>query len=373
MVGFGFIGKVHAHAYRSIPLFYDPAPVTTRLVGVCTSRAETAAKGVAQAGFEFGTTHFDELLARDDIHIIDVATPNHLHRPQIIAALEVGKHVYCDKPLTVTLDDARAIAAAARARPSLSHGMALQLRFVPATMRARQLIGDGFLGRVYHFRAAYLHAGYSDPSRPMSWRLSTEAGGGALSDLGSHIIDLVRYLLGDVETVRGTTEIFVPERPLPGRPDERAPVEVDDYVCLQARMAGGALGFVEASRFATGTQDQAEFVIYGEQGALRFDLMDPNWLYAYDCRDAAGDLGGMRGFRQIECVQRYPAPSALPAPKLSVGWIRFHMHAVFDFLSAIAEGRLGACSLYDGAATQAISDAVLRSADSGAWEPVPVV
>ncbi len=114
MVGFGFIGKVHAHAYRSIPLFYDPAPVATRLVGVCTARAETAAKAVAQAGFEFGTTRFEELLARDDIHIIDVATPNHLHRPQIIAALEAGKHVYCDKPMAASLDGAERILAASR-------------------------------------------------------------------------------------------------------------------------------------------------------------------------------------------------------------------------------------------------------------------
>ncbi len=196
MVGFGFIGKVHAHAFHSLPLFYDPAPARVRLVGVCTSREETANHAQERAGSDFATTRFEDLLACDNIDIIDVATPNHLHRDQVLAALAAGKHVYCDKPLTVSLADARAMVAGARARPDLSHGMAFHCRFVPATMRARQLMAEGALGRVYHFRGAYLHSGYEDPGRPMSWRLSKEAGGGALSDLGSHIVDLMGWLLG---------------------------------------------------------------------------------------------------------------------------------------------------------------------------------
>jgi len=373
MVGFGFIGKVHAHSYRSQRLFYDPPPALPRLVGVCTSRAETARRAAEQGEFEFGTDRFDDLLERDDIHAIDVATPNQLHREQVIAALTAGKHVYCDKPLAVTLDEAREIVAAARARPDLSHGMALHCRFVPATMRARELIEGGRIGRVYHYRAAYLHSGYEDPNRPMSWRLSREAGGGVLSDLGSHIIDLMGWLLGPYEDVAADAETFIRERPTAAGSGAKVPVEVEDYVGFRTRMRSGALGFIEASRFATGAQDQLEFAVYGERGALRFDLMDPNWLQFYDAGDPAGDLGGERGFKKVECVQRYPKPSALPSPKLGVGWIRYHIHAVHDFLAAVATGRLGNATLLDGARAQAVDAAVRTSLATGGRVSVPDV
>jgi predicted dehydrogenase len=370
IVGFGFIGKVHAHAYRSLSLFYDPAPAKVKLVGVCTSREETAAKAKEQGEFEFATTSFEDLLARDDIHIINVCTPNHLHKEQVIAALEAGKHVYCDKPLTTSLADAREILAVARKHPELTHGMAHQCRFIPATMRARELAAEGFLGEVYHFRTTYYHAGYADPLRPISWRMTTEAGGGALSDLGSHVIDLMRYILGDYDSVRGTKVTFIPERPSAADRSQMLPVEVDDYVCLQARMKQGGIGFIEASRFATGSQDGVSFEIYGQHGAMKFSMMDANWLYVYDARDKGGALGGNRGFKQIECVQQYPTPSALPSPKLPVGWPRFHIHSMFDFVSAVAEGRLGTVTLFDAAATQAVDDAVHRSHESGQWEKV---
>ncbi len=369
IVGFGFIGKIHAYGFRNVSLFYDPPPAIPRMVGVCTSRPETADRAREIGGFEFGTSRYGDLLERDDIHAIVIATPNNLHREQVIAALEAGKHVYCDKPLTVTLDDARAIIAAARAHPELVHGMAFQCRFAPATMHARQLIADGFLGEVYHFRAAYLHAGYTDPKRPMSWRVGPF--GGCLADLGSHIIDLMRYLLGDYDSVRGTLERWIDERPLADDPSTMAPVTVDDYACLQARMASGALGFIESSRFATGTQDGVSFEIFGEKGALRWNMMDPNYLDAYDATAPGGEFGGMQGFTRIATVQRYPEPSALPSPKLPVGWTRFHMHSVYDFLCGVRDGAPRTATLEDGAITQAVDHAVHRSHESGAWEQVP--
>jgi predicted dehydrogenase len=370
IVGFGFIGKVHAYGYQNIPLFYDPAPARVRLVGVCTSRPETAAKAAEQGSFEFGTTRFEDLLEREDIQLINICTPNHLHREQVIAALEAGKHVYCDKPLTVTAQDAREIAAAVAAHPGQVHGMAFHMRFIPAMLRARQLVAEGFLGQVYHFRACYLHAGYTDPDRPLSWRLTGEAGGGALSDLGSHIVDVMGYLLGDYEAVRSTTETYVKERPAAKGSEEKVAVEVDDYVALQARMRCGALGFIEASRFATGAHDGMSFEVYGELGSLRFNMMDPNYLYVYDAREPEADLGGRRGWTQVECLQRYPKPSVLPSPKLPVGWMRFHLHSQFDFVSAVVAGKPGAANLLDGIRAQMADEAIRRSARSGAWETV---
>lgn len=370
LAGFGFIGKVHTHAYQSLPLFFDPCPVRAELVGVCTSRQETAQQAAQVGGFGFGTTDFDQLLACEEIDVIDICTPNHLHRDQILAVLDAGKHVYCDKPLTVDLASAQQIVAAANRRPELCHGMAFHCRFIPACMRARQFIADGFLGRLYHFRATYYHAGYTDPARPLSWRLQKEFGGGALSDLGSHIVDMMMYLLGDISRVRGSMETFIKKRPVAAGSSETAPVEVDDYVCMEAVMAHGGHGLIEASRFATGTQDGFTFEIYGEGGSLKFDMMDANFLYAYDMRDAEGELGGERGYKQIECVQRYPKPSALPSPKLPVGWIRFHIQSIFDFMQALGEARLGTATLFDGARTQAVDDAVKRSVDAGDWAEV---
>ncbi|MCE5238584.1 Gfo/Idh/MocA family oxidoreductase [bacterium] len=370
MAGFGFIGKVHAYAHRTQGLFYDPAPVRPKLIGVCTSRPETAAKAAEVGEFVYGTTDFGALLDDERIRVIDIASPNHVHHEQIIRAVAAGKHVYCDKPLTTSLASAREIGAALRARPQVKHGMTFHMRFIPATLRARELVQEGFLGRVYHFRAAYYHAGYTDPGRPLSWRLTAEAGGGALSDLGSHIIDLMAYLLGDYAAVRASTETFIKERPAAKGSAEMKPVQVDDYVALQARMESGALGYIEASRFATGTQDGMEFIIFGEKGALKFSMMDPNFLYAYDATEPEADLGGRRGWTQIECVQRYPKPSALPSPKLPVGWMRFHAHCLFDFFSALAEDRLGGATIFDGVKTQAVDEAVRQSAAGGDWVDV---
>ncbi len=367
IVGFGFIGKVHAYSYQNQSLFYDPPPARPRLVGVCTSREATAAKAREVGGFEFGTTRFEDLLERDDIDVISVATPNDLHRDEVVAALEAGKHVYCDKPLSVTLGEARDMVAASDGRPELMTGMAFHMRFIPAIMRAQALIAEGFLGRVYHFRASYLHAGYADPKRPMSWRVGPN--GGCLADLGSHMIDLMRSLIGEYASVRGTLERWVDERPVAAGSTEMAPVEVDDYCCLQARMASGALGFIEASRFATGTQDDASFEVFGERGSLRWRMMDPNYLDAYD----AGAPSDRQGFTRIATVQQYPSPSVLPSPKLPVGWMRFHMHSVHDFLGAIVSGQPGTVGLRDGAATQAVDEAVRASHASGRWEDIPTV
>ncbi len=367
IVGFGFIGKIHTLSYRTLPLYYDPPPCRTKLVAVCTSRRETAETAREKGGFEVATTRFEDLLERDDIQIINVCTPNDLHREQVIAALEAGKHVYCDKPLCLSVAEAREIAAAARAAAT-KHQMTFHMRFSPALMRARQLIEEGFLGEVYHFAARYLHSGYTDPQRPISWRLSKErGGGGALYDLGSHVIDLMRSLLGDYAQVLGTLHIFVPERPLAEDPSRKGAVKVDDYALFHARMKSGALGIVEASRFATGTNDEMSFEIYGQKGALRFDLMQPNYLEAYDATAPAEPIAGRRGFTRIETVQRFPKPSALPSPKLTLGWERLHVACLYNFLRTIAED--GACepSLLDGARCQAVMAAVERSAKAGGW------
>lgn len=371
MVGYGFMGKTHTHGYKSIPMFYDPPPCEIELVGVCTAHADTAEAAARHGGYRFATTDLSELLERDDIDIIDCCTPNSSHRDVCVAALEAGKHVYCDKPLAMSLPQARDIVHAAENSPAYGQ-MAFNYRFVPAVMRARQLIDDGRLGRVFHFRAIYMHSGYVDPARPMSWRLDKRlAGGGALYDLGSHIVDLMRHLLGEYATVAASLETFINERPAAKGSSEMVQVEVDDWCLLRARMESGAVGTLEASRFATGYGDGLGFEIHGDKGALAFDLMQPNYLRFYDNSAPGGPIGGEKGFTYIACAHHYPPPAAPLAPGATLGWFRIHIACLHAFLQAIVDGREPSPGLRDGAATQAVLEAALQSDRQGGRE-VPV-
>ena len=371
LVGYGSIGKMHTLAYRMLPMIYDPMPAEVQLVGVATATEASARKGVEQGGFTFGTTDWRELVEREDIDVIDCCTPNHLHRDILLAAMAAGKHIYCDKPLARDLTEARQIVVAAQ-QSKVKRQMTFQYRFIPAILRARQLMEEGFLGRIFSFHAQYLHAGYIDPNRPFTWRLDiTKGGGGAMADLASHALDLVRFLLGDFESVSALTETFIKERPVPGQ-NTMARVEVDDLVLMTARMENGAVGTVEASRLATGTNDELRLEIHGQQGALRFNLMDPNWLYVYDARESGEPIGGNRGFKAIETVQRYPAPAALPGPKFSVGWMRFHVASQFDFIRNVAEDQPTSPDFVDGLRVQEVMEAGYRSAREKCWVDLPL-
>jgi len=368
IVGYGFIGKMHTYAYRSIPFFYNPPPADIRLVGVCTSHEETAKEATQHGGFEFGTTNYHELLERDDINIINCCTPNNLHKDILIGSLKAGKHIYCDKPLAMSLDEARDILEATKNAKTV-HQMTFQYRFVPAIMRAKQLIDEGLLGEIMSFRAAYLHSGYNDPNRPMSWRLNKKQGGaGALFDLGAHVLDLVRYLCGECEEVFATTQTFIKSRPASKGSNELVAVDVDDLALVQMKMKNGALGTMEASRIATGTNDDLRIEIHGREGALRFNLMEPNWLYVYDNRAKADPLGGIKGYTLVETVQRYPEPAVFPGPKFTIGWTRFHIACLYNFLSNVEKEQPSTPTLFDGYKIQEIMEAALKSTITKKWE-----
>ena len=370
MIGYGFMGKAHSYAWRSLQFLYDPPPARPRFVAVCTAHEDTAGRAAEKGGYEKGVTDPRRLLDDPAIDVIHVCTPNDSHRELCVAALEAGKHVYCDKPLARDLADAEAIAAAAEAARGLVHLVTFQNRFLPAVLRAKQLVDEGFVGPLFGFRVNYLHAGYIDRGRPYAWRLDRAiSGGGALVDLGSHALDLVRHLCGDVARVSARCKTFIAERPTAGGGTAR--VEVDDVALLQLELAGGALGTLEATRLATGVNDELTFDLHGEQGALRFKLMDPNWLYAYDHRDPGGDYGGHRGFKAIETVQRYPKPAVLPGPKTPVGWMRGHIACLHYFATCVVEGRPARPDFHDGLAVQRLMAAAYDSSQCGRWVALP--
>lgn len=371
MYGCGFIGKVHTYGYVNLPFFYDPPALKTRLVGVCTSSDETASCMREQLGYEFCTTDYRELLERDDIHIVHCCTPNHLHYNFLIDAIKAGKHIYCEKPLALNAEQAQEILETARKENyNKKLQMTHQYNYFPATLRAKQLIEEGFLGEVFGFRAQYLHSGYIDKNRPMCWRLDASCGGsGALGDLGTHVLDLIYHLLGPYDKVFTLQETFIKERPNTTG-EGLVPVEVDDITMAMVRMKSGAIGSIEAWRLATGTEDELRFEIHGSKGAMRFNLMEPNWLEVYDVRDKDKPYGGDRGWKKIATVQRYPKPAGFPGPKFSIGWIRGHVECLHAFLTAIANDTETLPTLADGVYIQTVHDLMIKSARENRWVDV---
>lgn len=375
IVGHGFMGKMHGHAYRSLGFYYDPPPAKIVLAGVATQTEASWKRAVEDWDYEFGTTDFRELCVRDDIDIIDCCAPNYAHKDVLLAALEHGKHVYMDKPLCLSLAEAREMAACAAAHPECITQMTFNYRFIPAILRAKELVEAGALGDVFSLRVCYLHAGYVSPDRPATWRVdvSKSGRGGALFDLGSHVIDLTRYLLGEFDAVLDVAETFIKERPLKDDPSRKARVEVDDISILSVRLKSGAIGTIESSRLAMGVQDEIRFEAHGSKGAIRFNLMQPNYLEFYDGTLPEGTYGADRGFKFIECVSRYPKPFSLPGAKNTIGWERFHVHCIYNFIQHVVEGTPAQPDILDGARTQAIMEAALESRVAKTWVNVPEV
>lgn len=374
MVGYGFIGKVHTVSYLDMPFYYKPMPAKLKMVGVVSSPLADAQEGIQQAGFEFATENYKDLLDRKDIDIIEVCTPNLYHKDIIIDSLNAGKHVICEKPLAMNLAEAKEILDAANSHLELISQVTFNYRYAPVVMKARQLINDGFLGRPYSARISYLHAGNVDPNRPTYWKIQKQfCGGGSSYDLASHVIDITRFLLGDFKKVFSKLEIFVKKRPVAGKPDEKMRVDVDDLSLMMFEMENGLVGILEASKVATGANDEIRVEIHGDKGAIRFNSMQPNYLEVYDMRDNEGYIGGMRGYKQIETVQRYPKPAtSFPGPKFSIGWIRFHMGSAYDFIKNIAEGTKPEADMYAGYKVQEVIEASLISDAEKRWVDLPI-
>lgn len=367
ILGFGFIGKVHAYGYVNLPLFYDPAPLRARITHVITGRMETAEKACRTLGADVAGTDYRAVTENPEIDIVHVCTPNHLHKDALLSAMRSQKHIYCDKPLVATMAEAEAVRLALADYRGTAQ-MTFQNRFFPATMRAKQLVEAGALGQILGFRASYLHGGSASPAAPLKWKLTAASGGGVIADLASHVLDLLDWLIGPFRSVSGATQIAYPERPAPGDPTRKLPVDAEDCVMLLARMQSGALGTIEATKIATGTEDELRLEIHGSRGALRFNGMDPHHLEFHDAAAPDVPLGGLRGWNRIDTGQRYPAPAAsFPSPKAATGWIRSHLACLANFLQGVAQQRAADPGLEQGIRVQHLMDSVARSARENRW------
>ena len=369
MIGYGSIGRVHALAYRSLPFHYGLPADTFRLAGVATTRVETARAAAAEIGCDFWTDDYRELLARPEIDVVDVCVPNHMHAEIVIAAAAAGKHIYCEKPLAMDVAEGKRMVAAVE-QAGVKTQMTFNFRYFSAVLRAKQLVEQGFLGRIFSFRGRYYRASYIDPQKPLTWRQQKAiAGGGALFDIGSHILDLLYSLLGDFAAVQATLDTLIKERPVAAGATETALVDVDDIALLHLRTASGVLGLVEVSRMGTGLTNDLSFELFGDKGAIRFSAADPSWLEVYDVRDAEKPLGGMRGFRKLETVHRYEGQKS-PDWSMAPDFVRTHAECQYQFLKAVAEDRPARPNLADGLHIQAVMAAAERSSAEQRWVTV---
>jgi predicted dehydrogenase len=371
MVGYAFMGRAHSQAWRSVGRFFD-LPFTPRMAAICGRDRGRVAAAADRRGWAATETDWKRLVGRDDVDLVDVCTPGSSHAEISIAALEAGKHVLCEKPLANTVEEARAMAAAAEraAAGGVRAMVGFNFRRVPAVALARELVAAGRLGALRHVRAAYLGSHLLDPELPLVWRLqASEAGSGALGDLGAHAIDLAQYLAGDrIAGVSALTETFVPERPLTAGGGARGPVTVDDAALFIARFAGGAVGGFEATRFATGHTEGLRVELNGELGSIVWDLGALNQLRLFD----ATEDPATQGFRTIQVTRAaHPYAGAWWPDGHTIGYEHTFTHEVRDLLHAIADGRDPVPSFADGLQVQEVLDAVQRSAATGAgWTKV---
>jgi len=366
MVGYGGVARVHGMAYRAIPFHYGLPAGTVKIVGIADRNCDATEAAASELECEVCTTDYQELLGRPDVDVVDICVPNHMHEEIILAAATAGKHIFCEKPLAMDVAQGRRIVDAVE-KAGVKHQLNFNFRFYPAVSRARQLIEEGFLGRVFSFRGCFYRSSYINPDKPLSWRLSKSiAGGGALFDLGSHVIDLIYYLLGEFGSVQAVTDTLIKERPIAPGSKEKGPVDVDDIVLMQVRMANGALGEFEISRMGTGATNDMKIEIFGEKGALRFSAEEPSWLEVFDVRDSDQPAGGMSGFRKVQAVGRFEGHK-VPDWSMAPGFVTTFVESQYKFLKAVSDDTQPAPSFKDGLHIQEVMQATLLSSDEKRW------
>jgi predicted dehydrogenase len=384
LVGYAFMGAAHSQAWRTVNRVFD-LPADAQMSLICGRDEAKVVDAAARLGWAGHTTDWRDLVTRDDIDAVDVCTPGDSHAEIAIAALEAGKHVLCEKPLANTVEEARAmVAAATRARADGVRSMcAFNYRRVPAVAFMRHLVASGRVGTIRHVRAAYLQDWIVDPQFPLVWRLQREkAGSGALGDIGAHIIDLTQYVTGlRISGVSAITETFIKERPLPaessglaatagspGAGPATGPVTVDDAAVFVARLDGGALATYEATRFATGRKNALRVEINGSVGSLVFDVERLNELEFYEASGPATE----QGFRRILVTEpEHPYVAAWWPPGHIIGYEHSFTHEVRDFVEAVATGTDPEPSFADALQVQLVLEAVSRSAEQGSsWTAV---
>jgi predicted dehydrogenase len=379
MIGGGFMGKAHALAYAAMPMFFWPAPAVPVRHTIADVTDELASDAANRLGFAKGVSDWRRVIDDPEIHIVDIVTPNNSHAEIAIAAAQAGKHIICEKPLARTAAEAKTMLDAVEAA-GVIHMVAFNYRHTPAVALARKIIEEGRIGTILNFRGTYLQDWSADPAGPLSWRFQKKiAGSGAVGDIATHVIDMARYLVGEIAAVNAVTRTYITERPMQNSATDKlgaatrlsgvptAPVDVDDEVITLLRFEDGAVGSLEATRNAYGRNNYLTFEIHGSTGSIVFN---------YERRDElqvmfADDPADLRGFRTIYTGPAHPHGDGLwPIPALGIGYGETKIIECHLFMTAIAEGRQPSPNFRDGYINELVADAILHSATTHAWVEV---
>jgi predicted dehydrogenase len=357
MLGYAFMGKAHSNAFHKLTYMTWPPPLRPRLVAIAGRNQEAVKDAARRYGYERWATDWRDVVADPSIGLFDNGGPNALHAEPTIAAAEAGKHVLCEKPLARTADESYEIWRRVAAT-GVKHMCAFNYRFVPAVRMAKEMIDAGELGEIRHFRARYLQDWGDDPSLD-TWRFHPdEAGSGALGDLGAHVVDLARFLVGEVGSVSGLARAFVPGR------------KVDDAIEAAVEFEVGAIGTIEATRLALGRRNAFQWEVNGSRASLAFDLERLNELQVFR---ADGDRA--RGFKTVLVSEaNHPFWEHWWPPGHIIGWEHTFVHEIHHLLTAISGGgevRPYGADFEDGYRAAEVCDAIVRSSESGRREEVP--
>lgn len=363
MLGYGFMGKAHTNAYKTIPYMVYPPPAVPQLIAICGRNEEAVAESARRYGYAGYYTDWRRMLEDDRVQLFDNGGSNDIHAGPSIAAAQAGKHVFCEKPLARTAAESKEMLDAVT-KAGVKHMVAFNYRFVPAIRQIKELIDRGALGRIYHFRAVYLQEWIMPHyGTPQIWRLDQQvAGSGALGDLGAHIIDLARYLIGEPTTVGAMTKTFIPERPKADGSGS-AVVDVDDAFVATVGFENGAIGTLEASRFCAGRKNHQMIEINGEKGTLRFELEKLNELQAFWVGEEPRET---QGFHNVLVSESYHPFWEYWWPQGHIiGWEHTFVHEIAHFLDCIVNDKAVApygADFADGYRAAVICDAILESA-----------
>ncbi len=368
MIGYAFMGKAHSNAYRTLPYMAYPPVAIPRLVGIAGRSKEAVQTAARRYGFKRAYTDWRDMLRDPEMQILDNGGPNSLHEEANIAAAEAGKHILSEKPLGRSAAESRRMLAAVT-KAGVKHMVGFNYRFVPAIRQAKLLLERGALGEIYHFRARYCQEWIIDPTFPRVWRLNkAEAGSGALGDLGAHIVDLARFLVGEPVTVNGRLKTFIKERPLEHDPSQMGTVDVDDAFVALVEFENGAIGTLEATRFAAGRKNLNTFEINGSEGSLEFNLERLNELNVYFRHDDVAS----RGWRNMLVSEaEHPFWEWWWPQGHLIGWEHTFVHEIHHFLDAIVNDTDVApygATFEDGYRADVILEAIATSAGEAGEE-----
>ena len=366
IIGKGAMGRTHSASIAMLKYSFKTMPFEVKLHTLVLRSEENMREIADELGFENVTTRYEDVLENPEIDVIDICTPNNLHFDMVEKAVKAGKHILCEKPLGINAEETEKMLSMIDGSDKC-YGMVFNNRHLPCIIRARQIVEEGKLGRILSFRCAYRHSSGADPEKNAGWKQNKDiCGAGVLFDLGSHVIDLLSCVLGDKEENRICDVKAVPQigfETRKGSDGGEWKTNAEEAIYVIATLNCGAVGTLEATKICVGANDDFTLEVFGTDGSLKFDLMQPSFLEFYDNTANGAPVGGYKGYTRIECVNRLNdiiPESVLPGMRAPIGWMQGHINSMYNYFACVYEGRKPSPSFEDGAYVQRIMDICLK-------------